>query len=205
MASYKNGMAMFDLKNNVLRKQQKNEWFTNHYKEVVSYDWLIDIDSPSHLDLDFAYEDAKKIKAFLDENNVTYELRFSGKGFHFIVHYEQFAFLNLSFVPDEVESIYKFYMRLGEKLKDKFSELIDYSITDSRRICKLPYSLAIYPADIYVCWPFLSDEEFNNFKLEDMKPKNISNIRGRGTYVFNAGNKDVKLLIENLTRNEGGK
>jgi len=202
LAKFKNGIP-----NQTLNFQERNndDWKENYYKEMVSYDWLIDIDAGDFDDLKFAYHSARNVKGLFDKLNVPYELRYSGMGFHFIVPYK-FLPKNLTFNPHSEElTIYKFLKNLTKCIADDYSDLIDLNVFDSRRVCKLPYSLAIYENDAFVCHPFLSDEEFKNFKVKGvvmygslykLRPENYKyQVQNRGTRLFNSDGNISKLLM----------
>ena len=61
---------------------------------------------------------------------------------------------------------------ITRKLHNEFSEMIDFNLNDPRRICKVPYSLAVYPDDIFVCIP-LTIKELQRFKLSHAKPSSV--------------------------------
>ena len=198
LANFKNGLPNQNLN---FAKRDNTEWNKNCYKEIIGYDYLIDIDAPDFDDLQFAYESAIDLKRIFDKLNVPYELRFSGMGFHFIIPYKYLP-QDLTLNPHEKNNLYQFLTTLTSKLYKKYSELIDKSIYDSRRVCKIPYSLALYYNDAFVCSPFLSDEEFKNFKLYNYRPdKYPFSIERRGIKLFNEfGNLSSLLLKLNLNK-----
>lgn len=186
LARYKYGIPYrdYNVENNNIK-----EWFKNHHKEMAAFDLLIDIDATSHKDIDFAYESAKAVKKFFDKDNVSYELRFSGMGFHFIIPYGVLSSKSM-LIRDE-DNIYDDYKKIAVFLNKNISELIDLKIFDSRRLCKLPYSLSLYEDETYVCLPFKDNDDFNSFKLERFKLSNVlpMDIRGKGLPLFNDGKK----------------
>lgn len=170
------------------------EWNKTHTNEAIGYDLMVDIDSPNHNYLENAYHSAKTLKWYYDKNNIPYYLIFSGCGFHFITPSSYLP--SKSFNPLEEDNIYKWCRKFAVNLYDNFSEMVDINIYDSRRVCKIPYSLSFYKNDCFVCAPFNSEEEFNNFEYEDYRPENYKfTIRGRGKKLFNPnGNlKEVKI------------
>ena len=196
MAKFKSGVPNQNLN---FAKRNNLDWNENCYKEIISYDCLIDIDAPDFDDLQFAYESAIDLKKVFNSLNVPYELRFSGMGFHFIIPYKYLP-QNLTLNPHKENNLYQFLTIFVKKLYDKYTELIDMGIYDSRRVCKIPYSLALYENDAFVCTPFLNDEEFNKFRLYDYRPVNYPfDIKQRGTKIFNEnGNLSLLLLQLNL-------
>ena len=198
LAKYKNGIP-----NQILNfiTRDTSDWTKNHYKEMISYDYLIDIDAPDFDDLQFAYESAINIKNLFDKLNVPYELRFSGLGFHFVIPYK-FLPENLTLNPHEENNLYQFLSKLTKLILKECSEMVDTNIYDSRRVCKIPYSLALYYHDAFVCTPFLNNEQFKNFELNKYRPDNYCfQVERRGTYLFNKeGNLSLLLLRYNLKK-----
>lgn len=197
LATYKDGIPLLDHNSIFDKKLRNKEWKETHYKNMVSYDFLLDIDSDSHKNMDYALDSAKEIKRALDLAGCPHELRFSGMGFHFVIPFYYFIDLNLPFDPNTLKNIYNLYKNLAISLHKDYSEMIDLTIYDSRRVVKVPYSLAIYKDDAYVCLPIKSYVEFNNFSLENMHFKKFDpqlDIRGRDSYIFNHEGKINKLL-----------
>lgn len=180
-----------------LAKRDFGRWNEEHHTQIVGYDFLLDIDAGNHKEIDFAYLSAKKLKKFFDKNDVPYHLRFSGMGFHFIIPYKCFIKFNLSFYPDRDNNIYEMFMKIAMRLHKRFSEMIDLRIYDSRRVAKIPYSLALFSDGSYVCYPFKDSEDFDNFKLENMRPINFLNkVDNNPEYLFNGKGNVIKLLKE---------
>jgi hypothetical protein len=126
-------------------------------------------------------------------------LRFSGDGFHFIIPYIKLGLdERKSFDPSVEDNIYNLYKRIALRLKEEYSELIDESVYDGRRVAKLPYSLALYPHGSYVCLPFNTDDEFDEFDVNKMTPDYwIENIGYRRENLFN-GHGNIRRLLEFL-------
>jgi len=194
LAKYINGIPYqtMDLKN-----RDNEEWKnTKHFEEMIGYDFLIDIDAREENEMNDAYESAGILKKEFDILSVPYELRFSGFGFHFII--PAIYMPKLSFFKNEKNNIYQVCHLIAKRLNKKYSEMIDLKIYDSRRLCKLPYSLALYEDVNYVCTPILTNREFNDFKIYNYTPKTIKySIENRGTHIFNmVGN--INKLLDNL-------
>lgn len=193
LAKYKDGIPNQTMN---FKKRDNSGWKKIHHQQMMEYDFLLDIDCDDHNDIDFIIENVRDIKVLLDRLNVPYQLRFSGLGFHFIFPYKfTFKDSNLSFNRKDDNNIYRFYRAMAKKFYDKFSELIDLSIYDSRRICKLPYSLSLYKKRTYVCYPFENNDEFKTFRLSDYELCNFTDhIRDRGIFTFNRNGNINKLL-----------
>lgn len=207
LAKYKGGIPLGSLK---LADRDFGNWNEECWKEIEGYDFLIDIDAGNHKEMEFAYISAKDIKKLLDECEVSYNLRFSGMGFHFLL--PSIEMLKpfpegLSFNPSDDKNVYKFYMSIAMKLHEDYSEMIDVGIYDSRRVTKIPYSLALYEHKNYVCYPFKSDDDFNNFNLSSMTPlskyNDISSLPNHfAEYQFNI-NGNIFKLLEKLRMKDG--
>ena len=190
-ATYKD-FPMFPF--NQIKKKTKVEemgWRSKHHKKIVSYDFFLDIDCPDIRYIMQAHKDALHIKQIFDAHLVPYQLIFSGEGFHFIVKNDIDEY---SFNPYNEKNIYKRFAEIARYLYDNVTEFIDLSVYDSRRVRKVPYSLASYDHGVYMCYPFEDHNEFYCFDLEDMKAENIGDVRGRGTHIFNQGNDPRNLF-----------
>jgi len=195
IAKYQDGLPKFSPN---LQLRDTSQWNKEHYLHMTSYDFFIDIDAPDHSNVIHAHDDAIRISAFLNTYNVPYELRFSGCGFHIIIPHEYFETLHKSFDPNKENNIYTFYKQLAIWFSDQFTEFIDLNVYDSRRLCKLPYTIVQYENLNVMCLPFTSNEAFLNFKILDAYIENIPYIRGRGTRVFNndPSKWDCKKLLK---------
>ncbi len=197
LARYKNGIPNGSLN---LSERDFGNWNLDHWKEMEAYDFLLDIDAGNHEQMDFAYLSTDQIRLFFDKLNVPYYLRFSGMGFHFIIPYECFTKtkLLLSFNPENENNIYNLYNQIAIKLHDIYSEMVDTGIYDSRRVTKIPYSLALYSNKNYLCYPFESDDEFMDFQLYQMLPnsKYLQIQNKNPEKLFNLNGNIFKLLKE---------
>lgn len=169
LAEYKNGIP--NQKFN-LAARDHTEWNENHYKEMIGYDYLIDIDATDHFEMEHAKRSALNVASLLMDHDIPHEIRFSGCGFHIVVPYYYFAPFNRSFEHGNKDSIYYMYSLISRKLNKEMSEMIDIKINDARRLCKLPYSLALYNNKMFVCMP-LSMEKLKNFELYDYTPNEV--------------------------------
>ena len=76
---------------------------------------------------------------------------------------------------------------VAKRFKEKYSDLIDTKIYDSRRLCKLAYSLSVYDNKLYVCYPINMYYDLVNFKLDDYDINNFDKpIQSRGIRTFNS-------------------
>ena len=161
MAKYRFGIPHFPSRWQE-RKPQTQKWIIEHIKSMMSYDCLIDIDSPSHTYMKMAKEDAISIREWLDRNEYTYEIRFSGCGFHFIIPSAHF---NMQFDPYADTNCYKQMIKMLMDLYNNITQFVDTSVIDSRRVCKIPNTLAIYNNKVYKC-QVLKKYELEKFELE---------------------------------------
>lgn len=198
VARYRQGIPNGSLN---LADRDFGDWKDNYWKEMDSYDFFLDIDAGNHKEMGFAHHSAKLIMELFDKFNVPYHLRFSGMGFHFIIPYLYFSTHHfgdiLSFNPDKENNIYRFFMKIAQELYDNYSEMIDTGIYDSRRVVKIPYSIALFPHKNYVCFPFISKDEFDNFNLDYAMPYNyMQNLPDEPEHLFNPNGNVFKLLKE---------
>ena len=183
IAKYIEGIPNQDF--SYLKMRDNSEWNKTHYHFITDYDYFIDIDAPDFNDLDFALESTKELKSLFDVLNVPYTLIFSGMGFHFKIPYKYLP-KDLSFNPKDDENIYKMLSECTDKLYDLISEMIDTSIYDSKRLCKIPFTLANYDDRIVVCSPINSIEQLNAFDVDNYKIEN---------YIFLTS--EIKVYNEN--------
>lgn len=177
------------------------EYWKTPYKDQVSYDMLIDIDSKTD-DLFYAHLSAMKVHAMLDKWNVPHKIFCSGRGFHFIIPYEDFTIAENpigrnEFNPHDDENIYKRYQSIAVYLHEHCSELIDSDIYDSRRVCRLPFSLNIDEYNkAFVCFPFIDEDMFLSFHegMRDISYWLQHDIRSAKPKVFNSSGSVLKLL-----------
>ncbi|MAH51521.1 hypothetical protein CMI37_37240 [Candidatus Pacearchaeota archaeon] len=194
LAHYKDGIPNGSLN---LADRDFGNWNEEHWKSMDGYDFLLDIDAGNHKEMDFAHVSATLIKKLFDRLEVPYHLRFSGMGFHFVIPYVYFSELELNFKPEADNNIYEFFMKIAMELHKRYSEMIDTGIYDSRRVIKIPYSLALFPYKNYVCFPFGYDAHFNNFNLDNARPYNLfHNISDEPEHLFNPNGNVFKLLKE---------
>lgn len=196
LARYKDGIPYSTLR---LTDRDFSDWNQNNWKEIVSYDCVIDVDCNNHKEIDFVYYSAKEIKKLFDKLNVPYYIRFSGMGFHFIIPFQYFkdSGIGISFNHSDDDSIYKSFMRIAMGLHNNYSELVDTTIYDSRRVVKMPFSIALYDGKEYLCKPFGSDDDFNGFVLKSMNPSHfLGHVRFMDDKLFNPEGNVVKLLKE---------
>lgn len=146
------------------RSRAVEEWKKNYLSLIKGYDFLIDIDVKSDETLEWGVASAETLRSLLNSCSCPYRMRFSGRGFHFIIPYEALPPSN-NFLE-----YMKFYDLFLKRLKAEVSCMIDSGIADTRRVCKVPYSLAFYSSgDVRVCFP-LSSKELGSFSAELAAP-----------------------------------
>lgn len=152
-------------------KEDFSEWNKDLKQKIVSYDMLIDIDAGEPSEMPYAAETANMLKRVFDAASVPYYLRNSCMGFHYVVPYEYFD-PSISLNPDDGEdSIYYKMQQIAVYLNETYSDMIDTTIYDSRRIAKIPYSIGLYPHGDFVCLPV------NNLTAFDYKCYSFDIIR----------------------------
>ena len=196
LAKYQIGLPYQDMRD--LRRDNK-DWILHHHKQMIIYDFVLDIDAGDEEDIKYAYLSAKNIKTFLDLCDCPHEVRFSGRGFHFVIPYDYFLphVIGISLNPKKPNNIYKYYYRIANYFSKHFSEMVDLKIYDSRRLLKIPYTLAIYEDNIFVCSPFFNRNDFYSFIPEQYKLNNYNKDKlGQGLHLFNKGKSIKNMLIK---------
>jgi len=158
LATYKGGLP---LQSASLRHRNNDDFKQNHHKRMVSYDMLIDIDAYDLNQVMEAYDQTKNIVGMM---KTPFYLSFSGLGFHIRIPHEYLPAFSLD--PSSNLNIYEYVASMQKKLHKKY-DLVDCRINDSRRLCKIPYTLSVYADKTYsVCFPFVTIEEFERFNLD---------------------------------------
>jgi len=189
-------MFNFDSKK---RKEDKEKFNDEFNKYMIDFDFAIDLDSDK--DIMISWKDAKKIKKLFDEYKLPYSLKFSGgRGFHFLIEGKWFnpkmKAKNKVLLYGKLAKIIMIMCKIKEHDK---GGTFDDSIYDDRRIFKIAYSLQNKDGKEYVCLP-LSDEQFNNFRLEDMELMNVMKKnrlfkRGLLTRDYGLSEKELKKNV----------
>lgn len=192
MGMYLNGVPMTSAHGEE-RQKFKESWASEHYKTMVSYDMLIDIDSDSFENLPIALLTAKNVKRLLDYCGVEYRQRFSGRGFHFVVPYSAFP-SSMSMNPNVEGNLYQYMTKILAYLNERVSVMIDWRIADARRICKVPYSIAVYPDDevMTIAQPVRDLDSFSLNKVLVRSQESELNLRVK-EFIFNLNGKIDKL------------
>jgi len=161
VAKFKDGVPKRDYHINSF---SMDKWNRECWKDIVAYDFIIDIDCNNDKEISKAYKSAQLVKMHLDEKNIPYELRFSGRGFHFVISYDCLDVEHLSFNPKDKDSIYSAFKDIAKLYSKKFSNMVDTTIYDARRIIKIPYSVSFYKNSSRLCLP-LDEGHFNDFTI----------------------------------------
>lgn len=181
LAIYRNGIPNQSMN---LSERNNNDWLVEHEREMIGYDFLLDIDCNDHSQIMWAWESADNIFKFLDKLKIPMRLHFSGRGFHIIIPHYKIS--KHSFNSYRSKNIYTAYSEFADFFHKEFSQMVDKSIYDPRRLCKIPYSLANFENNSYVCWSFHTYREFKKFRLEDYKSEVMGeSIIKRGLHLFN--------------------
>lgn len=169
VAKFRTGVPMRYWTDMAKDEKVQADWKKNYFRSMVGYDFFIDIDCKRESEFPAVLESARELKKRFDKEKRSYEIRFSGRGFHFIIPYDRFN-LDLSFDVDHDYSIYRWFADLGEMYYGEVSEFIDLSIYEPRRLIKIPYTIAWYDEGAYVCLPVTNLDNFhrNYYKLENI-------------------------------------
>lgn len=176
-----------------MRRQSKEyqEINNNYAKYVTSYDFFLDYDFKE--DFESGLKEAKEMKKILEEMQVPfYILNSSNKGIHIIIP-------AIYFDGDPIKNV-DIFREVIYNIKGIYSfKFLDDSISDLKRVRKLPYSLItnVEKGKTYVAIP-LNDDQFNKFSPErvelDYVMKNIS-IKNRGLFLRHYGLSESQLKI----------
>jgi len=174
-----------------IRKEQRKVWNENYINNISSFDFGLDFDSDGIEDIMTAWKDAKLIKEDFDKYGVPYSIKFSGgKGFHIRVPFS--ALPNKKITKDIIDdSLFVFLKTVAEMMVFKYGtkgekvmETLDLGVFDPRRIWKCDYSWTCETGLIVLP---LSDEQFNNFTLDVVRPENVIKMG-----VYNRGSLERK-------------
>lgn len=145
------------------------------WEKIWHVDWLIDFDSPSYTKLDEVRKHCLKTYFHLEKKGFKPDIRFSGRGFHLLIDYQQIRGISnmggLTSKPFVPFNKYNWIKKETKLLHDKISKYIDYDIADHRRITKVPHSLIYNPLKskkIFVCKP-LTLQELKEFDIKNME------------------------------------
>jgi hypothetical protein len=183
-------LPIFSYNPKIRKEDYEYQNFNLNYKNFcVGYDFFIDIDGKENFEL--AYQEAKEIKKILDDEYKLpiYILNSSFTGFHICIQ--------AKYLPDyPIDKLLEILNKVIYNFKGIYGfKTIDTSITDLKRVKKLPYS---YVCDSSIALP-LSNLQFSNFKQSDVTMKNVLQkimIKNRGLLVRN-----LELGEETLKKN----
>ena len=188
LARYKEGIPyqVFDFE---ARKPINKQWNEDHWKSIVGFDMLIDFDCDNDKQCEEVKKDVLKVSELLKD--VPHSIRFSGCGFHIVIEsvYLPKPKSQEWYNPDKIISFYTLWEDILKKLQKDYCGLIDVGITDSRRITKTPYSLAIYEEGCKVSWPYGKISELLNIQPSQFTTSWIlssaASIRNRSIPILN--------------------
>jgi len=150
------------------RSSETNPFYVNEYNNyILKYDLFFDFDKPDKISWKGLIKDIKILKDYLDEYEVPYVLLFSGnKGFQIIISGE---YLDIKKIEKSQIYPHKTIVEdIKEKLGLKYLDLANNGVNS--KLCKIPYSLV----GDNVALP-LSEEQFENFKVENMNYNYVLN------------------------------
>ena len=113
VAKYKDdGIPNQDLNFTNKSKSYENlEWKNNHHEKMTSYDFVIDIDAPSHDEFEEAKQTTLDLHKLFLFHNVPHEIRFTGMGFHFVIPQGDYP---SKFNPTQEYTVYKDYIKIAK-------------------------------------------------------------------------------------------
>lgn len=147
----------------------------------ASHDLMIDVDIPKTTGIKGAeappsrrmFEAGRRVALGVFDDlmkaGVTFEVRWSGCGYHFHAYGAQF---HGEFSAGSMEPTLDLYKRIAEALRGRHGDFVDPTIYDARRVMKVPYTLAWYNCsqDVFVVAPMFSREELATFEPDDFRP-----------------------------------
>jgi hypothetical protein len=96
--------------------------------------------------------------------------------------------------PNVEGNLYQYMTKILAYLNERVSVMVDWRIADARRICKVPYSIAVYPDDevMTIAQPIRDLDSFNLNKVLVRSQESELNLRVR-EFIFNMNGKIDKL------------
>ena len=167
LARYKDGIPNQTLN---ISKRDNTEWNKEHWKHIETFDFLIDFDADNE---EHAQELKRDVMAVSNILQVPHSIRYSGMGYHIIIRGEYMP--KLSYNPDDKNCYFDLVAELLKSLKKNYCGFIDLSTCDSRRVVKIPYSLANYENEQYVCYPYRKHSEIITIHPKQHTPSWILN------------------------------
>lgn len=157
------------------RSGETSKWFREEFDKLIyEYDLFIDFDRDEESTIYDVLVEVKELLEYFNEYKLPYYVLFSGnKGFQI---YIDGKYMPKPFLENGTIQPHK---RIAEKIKEAFDfKYLDLSNNGvPNRLCKVPYSLCPtedkqIEEEMNVALP-LSDEQIENFNLEDMKLHNV--------------------------------
>ncbi len=156
------------------RSSETSVWYKEQFNNFIeSYDLFFDFDKDPEDSWEDLIKDVKSLKDYFDEYKVPYYLLFSGnKGFQIVVDGKYLPIEKI-----ELGNVYP-HKTIQEKIKTmlglKFLDLANNGVNS--RLRKVPYSMVPNgleeEQEMNMAFP-LTDIQFNTFRIENMKVKNI--------------------------------
>jgi len=183
------------------RKIDRENWAKTSSNFLNKYDWGLDIDMKDY-GKKTLHRETTKIKEIFDNYHLPYIFVSTAHGFQFRIPYDYFKPLqpkDLYYDESSANILWKIMVALKESERLKCPDL--NCLPDSARIFALPYSLKILDGTNVVVTP-LTDDQFINFKIEEMTPTNILKtvkIMNRGLLQREGTAENVKKFIKDYT------
>ena len=148
------------------RSNETSKWYHNEFnKEIYEYDLFLDFDKDENSTVYDVLIEVKELLEYLNEYKIPYYVLFSGnKGFQVIVDGKYIE--NIIFIDGFVYPHKKIAEDILKSFKFKYLDLRNNGVPN--RLCKIPYSLV----GENIALP-LSDEQIEDFSLDDMKMNNV--------------------------------
>jgi hypothetical protein len=196
LAAYKEGIPNQTFN---MEERDNTKWNEEHWKHIRHFDFLIDFDCDTHDLVKEAKLDVLRVSNLL--STIPHSIRYSGMGYHILIPGEYMP-QGLSYDPDAEDNYYDMLHDLLEAIRRKHSDFVDTGCHDPRRVVKIPYSLALYEDDNYVCWPLRTVRELDKDPISYLSSsvlREFEPVRNRGVPLLNMEKKvdytPFKLLL----------
>jgi hypothetical protein len=165
------------------RKEEYKEINSSWNDRIKGFDFFLDLDSPVKGVIKGVKRQSNKLANLFDSYSLPYSVKFSGKkGYHFVI---EWRFLQPFFEKKPFLEVISCFERLAFNLSEiEGLKMIDLSIFDASRICKLDYSLD-WSDSWRVVLP-LNRDQLKNWDLNDFKASNVLKsvqIKNRGRII----------------------
>jgi len=201
LAEYKDGVPFTSLdRRDKENKDIREDYYTNYWKNISSYDFCIDIDAHEGKQTFYwCVESAIKIMIELNKFSIVYYIVFTGNGFQINIplNLKDVDKKKFSYNPKAERNVFIFFRFVQKLLHDKISNLTDIRFKyHPLTLRKLPYSIVNYSSMAYVSMPINTIEVMMEFNRDKYQMENaiwhIKDFGYRGATYYNINNLNMK-------------